>query len=164
MSEKYIHIDTDNRFLTLHDCIAEKVYLQDGVLVFELNDGFWIGPEHPDNPYNECLRTDKARVEFVLENGEEYDAYAWLHVQENPKSRKKTVRNWEIAQLIKNVNSGKCAFEFWDEYHNPHVPVERLIGGELRGEGKLNFSQCWMRIYATKVNYCWNHVLPDRPW
>lgn len=164
MSEKYIHIDTDNRFLTLHDCIAEKVYLQDGVLVFEFPDGFWIGPEHPDNPYNECLRTDKARVEFVLENGEEYDVFAWLHVQENPKSRKKTVRNWEIAQLIKNVNSGKCAYEFIEHYINTQSPTDNVIEGELRGEGKLNFSQCWLRIWATKVNYCWNNVLPDRPW
>lgn len=163
MSETFIHCEDSNEFLTLHDCIAEKVYLRDGILTFEFPDGFWIGPEHPDNPYNECLRTDKAKVEFVLENGEGYDVFVWLHVRENKKSRKQTVRHWDIDLLIKNINAGKCAYEFLDEYRNTQVP-EQLICGQLRGEGKYTFCECWMRIYATKVNYYWNNVLPDRPW
>ncbi|MBR6506748.1 MAG: hypothetical protein IKT37_04010 [Clostridia bacterium] len=164
MNDNFIHCEDNNTHLTLHDCIAEKVYLRDGVLVFEFPDGFWIGSEHPDNPYKECLRTDASRVEFVLENGEGYDAFAWLFVGENRKSSKKTVRNWDFDLFMKKINSGKCAYEFFEHYANTQSPTDNVIEGELRGEGKLNFAQCWLRIWATKVYYYWNNVRPDRPW
>ncbi len=160
MNDNFIHCEDNNTNLTLHDCIAEKVYLQDGVLVFEFPDGFWIGSEHPDNPYKECLRTDASRVEFVLENDEGCVAYAWLFVRENRRSSKKTVRHWDMDLLMKNINSQKCAYEFIEHYANTQSPTENVIKGELRGEGKINFSECWLRIWATKVNYYWNNIIP----
>lgn len=165
MSEQsFIHCDNSNEFLTLHDCIAERAYICDGKLVFEFPDGFYISAQHPDNPYGNCLLTDAARVEFVLEDSYGYHAYAWLFVRERKKNSKKTVRYWDLDLFMKKVNSGMCKFEFTEHYMNTQNPFDNVICGCLRGNKKLSFCECWMRIYATKINYYWNNLCPDRPW
>ena len=162
--QNFIHCDSSNEFLTLHDCIADRAYLRDGKLVFEFSDGFWIAPNHPDNPYEDCLRTDASKVEFALENGNTYDVSVWLFVRERLKNRKKTVRDWDIDVLIKHINSGKCKLWFVSHYSDTQAPEANLFDCILEGDGKLSFCECWMRIYATKINYYWNNLCPDRPW
>lgn len=165
MSEQnFLHCDSSNEFLTLHDCIADRAYLRDGKLVFEFSEGFYIAAQHPDNPYDNCLLTDSARVEFVLKNGAGYDAYSWLCVRKRTLIRKKMFRGWNIDVLIDNINSGKCKLEFIDHYVNTQCPDENVFSCELRGNKKPFFCECRMRIYATKINYYWNNLCPDRPW
>ena len=67
--QSFIHCENSNDHLTLHDCVAEKAYLKDGALIFEFKDGFWISPQHPENSHGKMLRTDNAKVEFVLAKG-----------------------------------------------------------------------------------------------
>ena len=36
----FSHCDHDEKYLTLHDCIAERAYFENGKLGFEFDDGF----------------------------------------------------------------------------------------------------------------------------
>ena len=54
----FVHCNTDEKYLTLHDCVAERAYFEDGKLGFEFHDGFWISPDHPDSNLPNLVRTD----------------------------------------------------------------------------------------------------------
>ena len=161
-NQDFIHCEDNNTHLTLHDCIAEKVYLRDGKLIFEFPDGFEILPEHPDNPYNKLMVTDAAKVEFTLID--DYKSVcgvqARVFVQEREKNRKRTVKCWDADLFIKTINSRKCAYEFIYHYLDTQNPSNNLIYGYLHGEGKYSFCECWLEIYAKKVNYYWNNIIP----
>jgi hypothetical protein len=54
----FSHCDHDEKYLTLHDCIAERAYFENGKLGFEFNDGFWVSPDHPESNLSQVVRTD----------------------------------------------------------------------------------------------------------
>ena len=95
---KFLHCDHDETYLTLHDCISEKAYFEDGKLVFELHDGFWIAPEHPESNLPETVRTDFSKVEYVLECGEEYDVTVYVF-EKNLFKAPLSCYNMPVAQL-----------------------------------------------------------------
>jgi hypothetical protein len=51
LSMKFSHCGTDEKYLSLHDCIAERTYFEKGKLGFEFNDGFWVSPDHPESNF-----------------------------------------------------------------------------------------------------------------
>ena len=59
------HCDTDEEYLTLHDCVAERAYFTNGKLGFEFDDGFWISPDHPESNLSNLVRTDNTRWKMV---------------------------------------------------------------------------------------------------
>ena len=69
----YTHCDHSEDYLNLHDCIAERAFCEDGRLSFEFGDGFWILPDHPESNLPNPVRTDRSKVEYTLENGEDCD-------------------------------------------------------------------------------------------
>ena len=74
----FSHCDHDEQYLTLHDCIAERAYFENGKLGFEFDDGFWVSPDHPKSNLSELVRTDRSKVEYTLEDGEEYDVTVYV--------------------------------------------------------------------------------------
>ena len=63
---EFLHCEKDERYLSLHDCISEKAYFQDGKLGFTFSDGFWISSEHPDSNLPAVVRTDFSKAEYIL--------------------------------------------------------------------------------------------------
>ena len=51
----FSHCDHDEQYLTLHDCIAERAYFENGKLGFEFDDGFWVSPDHPESNLSELV-------------------------------------------------------------------------------------------------------------
>ena len=74
----FSHCDHDEKYLTLHDCIAERAYFENGKLGFEFNDGFWISPDHPESDLSNLVRTDFSKVEYTLEDGADYDVTVYV--------------------------------------------------------------------------------------
>ena len=64
----FSHCDKDEKYLSLHDCVAEQAYFENGKLGFEFNDGFWISPDHPESNLSNLVRTDFSKVEYKLES------------------------------------------------------------------------------------------------
>ena len=67
----YKHNDCDSYHghkLTLHDCRAEKIIYNKGILSFYMSDGFWITPHHEASNLENTVRTDAARVDFKVDD------------------------------------------------------------------------------------------------
>ena len=75
---EFSHCDRDEKNLSLHDCIAERAYFENGKLGFEFRNGFWISPDHPESNLQDLVRTDFSKVEYTLEDGEEYDVTIYV--------------------------------------------------------------------------------------
>ncbi len=74
----FSHCDKDEKYLSLHDCVAEQAYFENGKLGFEFNDGFWISPDHPESNLSNLVRTDFSKVEYTLEDGADYDVTVYV--------------------------------------------------------------------------------------
>ena len=99
----FAHCDHDETYLSLHDCLAERAYLKDGKLGFELHDGFWILPGHPENRLSQMVRTDASRVEYTLYRGESDDVT--VYVFEKTFFKRTLRREWPLENLIENINT-----------------------------------------------------------
>lgn len=158
---KFLHCDNSEKNLTLHDCIAERAYFEDGKLVFEFDDGFWIGADHPENNLNKTVRTDFAKVEFILKNGEGYEGGGFLYVFEDTLFKKNVRKDWTLEKLVDSINQGKCKIEFLYQYKDEEI---RIVECALCYDKRPYYQECWMRLFASDVNYLWNNLMEDRVW
>ena len=155
----FSHCDKDEKYLSLHDCVAEGAYFKDRKLGFEFNDGFWISPDHPESNLSNIVRTDFSKVEFVLTDGKEYDVTIYVFKK---SLFKKTIRvKWTIQELINNINSGKCKLEFIYQFLDHNT---RIIECELKLDRKPYHQECILRISAPEVSYYWNNLRVDASW
>jgi hypothetical protein len=155
----FSHCDHDEKYLTLHDCIAERAYFENGKLGFEFNDGFWVSPDHPESNLSQVVRTDFSKVEYTLEDGDDYDVIVYVFKK---TIFKKTIRiYWTLQKLLHEMNSGKCKLEFLYQYIDDN---SRIVECELKFNKKPYLQECMMKISAPKVSYYWNHLREDRPW
>ena len=65
-SMNFSHCDHNENYLTLHDCIAERAYFENGKLGFEFHDGFWVSPNHPESNLSELVRTDRSILSITM--------------------------------------------------------------------------------------------------
>ena len=62
----YQHQELKDCFISLHDCRAEKIMYNHGVLSFVFPNGFWVGPQHPENHSDTVARTDLSQVDYKI--------------------------------------------------------------------------------------------------
>ena len=156
---KYKHCDNNEKNITLHDCISEKAYFENGVLGFEFEDGFWISPEHPESKFSTLVRTDSSKVEFVL--GRECENDVIVYVFEKHLLGQIVRKEWKINKLIDCINSGKCKIEFLYNYADRDLRIAECV---LRFNKKPYFKECELKLFAPKINYYWNSMREDRVW
>ena len=155
----FSHCDKDEEYVSLHDCVAERAYFENGKLGFEFNDGFWVSPDHPESNLSGCVSTDLSKVEYTLEDGEDYDVTIYVFKK---TIFKKTIRTeWTVQKLINSINSGKCKLEFRYQYVDYN---SRIVECVLRFDRRPYCQECIMKISAPEVSYYWNNLLEDRPW
>ena len=155
----FSHCDKDEKYLSLHDCIAELAYLENGKLGFEFNNGFWVSPDHPESNLSNLVRTDFSRVEYSLTDGKDYDVTIYVFQR---AFKKRTVgTEWMLDELIDNINLGKCKLEFLYQYLDYNT---RMVECVLHFDKKPYHKWCIMKISAPEVSYYWNNLREDRPW
>jgi len=159
MHTEFLHCDHSEQYLTLHDCIAERAYFENGKLGFEFDDGFWVSPNHPESRLDKLVRTDFSKVEYTLTDGKDYDVTVYVF---QSSVGKKTVRTeWTLRELVNNINAGKYKLEFLYQYVEYH---SRIVECELKRNKKPYHQECMLKISASEVSYYWNHLREDRPW
>ena len=159
MNMNFIRCDHDEKYLSLHDCVAERAYFENGKLGFEFNDGFWVSPDHPESNLPEPVRTECSKVEYTLEDGEDYDVTVYVFKK---SCFKKVIRTeWTVHELVNQINTGKCKLEFLYQYID--YP-SRIVECELKCNKKPWWQECMLKISAPEVRYYWNHLREDRPW
>lgn len=155
----FCHYDTSDEHISLHDCIASRAYFKDGKLGFELDNGFWVLPTHPESGLNETARTDKSLVEYDLEDGEEYDVT--IYVFENYKSDKTERKEIPLGRFVDELNAGKYSLEFLYQYLGFGA---RIIECELIFDTVPYRKECIIKICYDEVRYCWGNLRCDVTW
>ena len=156
---KFIHCDTNEMYITLHDCKVTRAYLRDGILGFDFEDGFWISPDHPHSNFTQLVKTDASKVEYLLEDGDGYDVTVYVFKR---NFFGKTIRTeWTVCDFVQKVNCGECEPEFLYQYIDG---IARIVECVLNFKKKPYYGECQMKIYASKVNYYWNNLCEDITW
>lgn len=156
---KFTHCDTNENYISLHDCKAERAYFDNGILGFDFSDGFWITPDHPESNLDVLVRTDASKVEYVLERGEEFDVIVFVFEK---NAFKQTVRKeWSVQKLVDSINSGKVTIEFLYQYTDGYT---RIAECHLWSRKKPYSRECVLKIDTSKARYYWNNILEDRVW
>lgn len=156
----FTHNDPDHyhgRELTLHDCVAEKILYQDGILHFHFADGFWITPSHEENSLDKTVRTSASQVDFCIDDIKDID----IHVYTRNIFKRTTVEFWDANNLIDAVNSGKCTIEFIYQYR---TYFEQMWRCALHFKKRPYYKECQLYIPGANATYRWNNLLPDREW
>ncbi|MDD6886877.1 MAG: hypothetical protein PUE41_00165 [bacterium] len=161
--DEFIHKDPDefhDKELTLHDCIADSISYENGILRFCLPDGFWITPHHKENDCGKTVRTDASAVDFTIEDIDDitvevFTRNAWMF------SKRTSVEIGDMEQLISAVNSGKCTIEFIAQYRSC---FEQMWCCAIRSEKKPCYRTCQLHLPNTRAAFYWNNLCLDREW
>lgn len=161
--KNFKHIDPDEfhgNEITLHDCIADKITFEGGILRFYLPHGFWVTPHHKENYCEKTVRTDDSAVDFSIEDID--DIMVCVFLRKNGIIFKRTyVEYWDMKQLLSAVNSGKCRIEFITQYR---TNFEQLWCCAIRSEKKPYYRECQIHLPDTRATFYWNNLCPDREW
>ncbi len=162
-SKTFKNIDPDEyhgKELTLHDCIADKISLENNTLRFSLPDGFWVTPHHKANSSEKVVRTDASAVDFFVEDINDiivrvFTRHRWMGF------RNTSVELWDMEQLISKVNSGKCTIEFITQYRTYY---EQMWHCAIRSNKKPYYRECQLHIPNTNATFYWNNLCLDCEW
>jgi len=161
--EKFIHNDPDafhGKELTLHDCISDKISFENGILRFNMPDGFWVTTHHNDNECGKIVRTGVSKVDFTVKDLDDITVRVF-----RPKrwcwSRKTSVEVWHIEHLISEVNSGRCTIEFVTQYRTYFEQMWHCI---IHSKKKLYYRECQLHLPETDAIFRWNNLRPECEW
>ena len=62
----YRNCDGGFPLFSLHDCRAERMAYENGVLSFCFPDGFWVTPDHPLNTTGKIVKTGPSEVKYRI--------------------------------------------------------------------------------------------------
>ena len=161
--DTFLHRDPDGfhgKELTLHDCTADHISLEDSVLCFQLPDGLWVTTHHGDNISGKVVRTDAAAVKFAVKDPNDITLQVFTR-HRCLFFRWTTVESWDISRLISSVNNRKCTFEFITQYRSHY---EQLWHCAIHSKKKPYYQECHLYLPQTQAAFYWNNLRPDCPW
>ena len=146
--------------LNLHDCISDKIFIENNKLRFCLPDGFWVTPHHKENHSGKVVRTDASVVDFSIEDigditVQVFTRHRWLWF------RKTSVEFWDMEQRIAFLNSGECKVEFVTQYR---TYGEQMWHCAIRSNKKPYYRECQLHLPNTNATFYWNNLCLDREW
>ena len=155
----YQHQELNDCFISLHDCRAEKIVYDHGILSFVFPNGFWITPQHPENHSDTAVRTDLSQVDYIIPN----DPFCEIEISIFRKAfGKKILReSWEIEKLINAVNSGTFQLEFVTQYKGFQSILHK---GYIWFDKKPYHRECEIILPTDCAVYRWNRLHYDAKW
>lgn len=160
LNHSFKHSEPDSchdQTLSLHDCIADKVYYANGTLRFELPDGLWITSIHAGNALNKTVKTDAAAVDFTVEKLSDMT----VRVFTRSFFGKTKAELWEMEDLIKRINHGECTLEFIYQYRSY---FEQMWYCAIHSPRKPYYRECQLHLPKTEATFYWNHLRPECEW
>lgn len=157
MNKGYKHVDTEEKYISLHDCYATKLRTKDNILSAYFGEGFWILDKHEFNDYGKTLKTDSAYVEFHIDEFDEIKVYLFKNAFNGETLRVEK----NLDSFIKSVNDGVYELEFLYQYlgYNGHI-----IECVLHSDKEPYHYECQLYIPAHKTLYCWNSLCEENVW
>lgn len=158
-SEMYKYCDIEDSCITLHDCVAEKMNFDNGVLSFLFPHGFWITQQHPKNESDNIVRTDASKVDFQIID-EEIDGIC-IYVFRKNKKGKLIREEWEMINFINAVNNGDFRVEFITQYKSFQSVLFKCW---VWFDRSPYHSECEIILHTEKAAYQWKHLRYDCVW
>ena len=156
---EYLHNEHNESHLSLHDCRADRMELKDGVLSFWFPEGFWVTSAHPDNPTGKTVRTDAARVDYVLRDPDGDDVS--IDVFRRLKYPYALCRNYDLFPFLEIVNRPGWELEFLYQYPDYW---NRIIECVLWMQKRPWRKDCQLKLDVSEVIYRWNSLRPEEEW
>ena len=148
--------ETDNEYISLHDCHATKISYEKGSLTCAFDGGFWIGQDHPANALGKNAYTNAGEVNFYLESENESDITIYVFEEKG----KKTIREeWKLSELMECVNNGSHTLEFLYQYEGYR---SKIIECWLWSDKKPYHRECELKLSLTQTEYCWNELCEEK--
>lgn len=150
------HIEEDNGKLSIHDCYATQIWIENHDLVIEFADGFWIVQGNTYNPYDQTYRSECSQMKVM---GFEVDNLFVLRPFQlfcRPVFTLKS--DLKFNRLMKKVNTGRWKLLFATEYHTFH---QVLFDCWIYPKYKRRALHCYMIIDNNRMEYCWNEIRKD---
>lgn len=158
-NEMYKHCDLNDNYISLHDCHAERINFENGVLSFIFPDGFWVAEEHCRNESNDTVRTDFAQVDFRIAD-EEIDGIE-IYIFKRKIGGKIIREEWELQDFINAVNKGDFRVEFITHYKSYK---SNLFKCWVWFDKAPYHFECEIVLYAEETVYNWNNLRYDCTW
>ena len=155
----YLHNENNEEHLTLHDCRADRAELKDGVLSFWFPEGFWVTSRHPENSTGKTVRTDAARVDYVLRDARGDDVS--VDVFTCLKSPYALRRSYDLRKFMEIVNRPGWVLEFLYQYPDYW---NRIIECVLWMPKRPWRKECQLKVDVSEVIYRWNNLRPEEVW
>lgn len=153
----YEHCDHHSTLFSLHDCHAEKMTFESGVLSFCFPDGFWVTRDHPLNTTGKIVKTGPSEVKYrILDkdiNG--VDFYVFTE-----KKRRNALRvSWGLENFLSAVNGGAFQVEFITQYQSWQSVLHKCWIWFDRGH-----KECEIILQTDQTLWCWDELCPYRVW
>ncbi len=145
--------------ISIHDCIAEHMTVEKGVLTFAFPDGIGVCPNHPDNPADTPVYTGSARIELELPS----DDPAWLKIQSSRHllGAWSLTKEWKTEDFMKALNVGKFRLEFISWHWDFNNPVFQCALHSMR---RPWYQNCILEVAARNVICHWETMNFNRVW
>lgn len=144
-----------------HDCVADKLILNEESITFNFSDGFWVSHLHPLNSHDKTIRTTKAHLCLLGNSINEYVPLIYIYKSVWLFGKllltKRIFVEWD--KFIENINNGKWQLEFIDIYRD-YSSV--LIKGVLHAHKKM--IECELTLLCNRVEFRWNDFQENRFW
>lgn len=155
----YDYYDLDDSYISLHDCRAERMTFDKGILSFVFPDGFWVTKQHPKNKSNNTVCTTSSQVDFRMINGH-IDGLE-ISVFREYEDGKILREDWEPEKFINTVNTGVFQVEFITQYKSYQ---SFLFKCWIWFDDAPYHSECEIIINCENAVYTWNHLRYDCVW
>lgn len=152
----YKHCDLDDSYIGLHDCVAEKMKFNNGILSFVFPDGFWVTSQHSQNNSEATVCTDLSQVDFQIID-EEIDGIE-IYVFKKRRKTKVVREEWEPANFINAVNAGDFRVEFITQYKSYQSILFKCW---VWFDKKPYHFECEIILHSENAMYRWNELRYD---
>lgn len=157
MYQYHHHINTElitqDTNVSLHDCKATQISLNDKLLSFLFPDGFWVSKKDSDN--EKLFYTDEGQVNFTLL----YDAKVAVTIYIFTEKDGKIIREeLTIEELIHQINEKLCSLEFLYSYIGYQTfKFDCWIWFNTEPYHK----ECELIISSQEIVYQWNNLYEE---
>ena len=151
----YLEIDAWDT-VTLHDCVAESIRMEENDLIIDFPDGFRILPNSPHSSHDTPVRTGPAQLCFREAEVVAIDLFPAIHLFRREILCRKVPR--QLPWLTRRINGGTHRLEFLWEYRRSGF---WLYTCWLWQEKPRRVTECQFEIRARGVEYRWNDIHPQ---
>ena len=140
----YNHTDFSGDFISLHECSANEISYENGVLSLNFNDGIRLKEKHHASKL--CKHTGKARVDFAVA------AAPAIFIFKKNLFGKLTKKELTVDALAELVNGNNTTLEILGTYHSDNGTLIKCWAKDKKSD---KVSECHIELAPSKTTYYW---------